>query len=805
MKRFYTLLVTTGLLATPLLLGALPTIRDIHVEGNTRIPAETITHRLLYRKGGTFDENLSTKAIEAIYSLNAFDQVIIEKEGIDDAQIDLFITVHEKPILSEVTFSGNKKISTKKLEELIDVKNIQTITQEDGDILAHKIKKEYTDNDYHEAVVTAAVTPDPQNPQRASLHFAINEKVKSHIREINFTGNTVIPARTLRSYIQNREVWLLCFLDGAGKFNEAALEIDKERIRAAYANKGYFTARVTGTTVTRSDDQKNIDVLFTITEGPLFTIKEIDIAPDIEVPHRIVRKLLTLSPGDTYKLSEVQKMMESIKQLYGEYGFIDAYVSPQIVPDAATNTIALTFHVEKGTRWKLNRLFITGNETTRDHVIRRQLALEEGALITSTGLDFSKRNVEALSYFERESVTWKKHRLDTERLDLELQVKEVPTRTFNIGLDFGSSQDDPNSGVKGTMGGDLRNMFGKGWDMGFVLKGTKSGLSQASFHMSDPYLRHNLSGQLNFSFAQTRYDQWKWVLPAPEEKVFGVVGRLGTRLPTADRATSLHVESGVEHIENNAYDSKTNQPKLSIRGVSSREHPRLQTLLSQKLQAGTLHWVGLDLIKDTRNHMVYPNDGYKLVLSNKCALPGINQTFSFIKSTLHASWYTPLIGYDTLVLGLHAFGGIIEQIGRSESTRTKIPYRELFHLGGQHSIRGFNWGQVGPSWDYANPLGGKKAIQCNAELIFPLMGNNAMKIHLFYDTGCAWDTPKTDVIKDNVTHIKSDSFNMRHTIGIALSITQPQPIEISFGYKLDRNKKLGETPHEFHIGVNSAF
>jgi outer membrane protein assembly factor BamA len=85
------------------------------------------------------------------------------------------------------------------------------------------------------------------------------------------------------------------------------------------------------------------------------------------------------------------------------------------------------------------------------------------------------------------------------------------------------------------------------------------------------------------------------------------------------------------------------------------------------------------------------------------------------------------------------------------------------------------------------------------------MGNNAMKIHLFYDTGCAWDTPKTDVIKDNVTHIKSDSFNMRHTIGIALSITQPQPIEISFGYKLDRNKKLGETPHEFHIGVNSAF
>ncbi|MEI7580745.1 MAG: outer membrane protein assembly factor BamA, partial [bacterium] len=470
MKRFYTLLLTTAVLTTHALAPSLPTIRDIHVEGNTRIPTETITHRLTYRKGGAFDETLSTQAIEAVYSLNAFDQVMIEKEGVESTQVDLFITVTEKPALAEITFTGNKKISTKKLEELIDAKNIRAITQEDADILANTIKKEYTSSDYHEAIVTATVTADPQNNQRAFLIFAINEKVKSRIREIHFTGNTAIPSRTLRTYIQNREVWLLCFLDGAGKFNEAALEIDKERIRAAYANKGYFAARVTDTTVTRSSDQKNIDLTFTISEGPLFTIKEIDIAPDIEVPHRIVRKLLTLSPGDTYKLSEIQRMMETIKQLYGEYGFIDAYVSPQVVPDTNTNTIAVTFHVEKGTRWKLNRLFITGNETTRDHVIRRQIALEEGTLITSTALDFSKRNVEALSYFDRESVTWKKHRLDTEQLDLELNVKEVPTRAFSMGLDFGANQDDPNSGVKGTIGADLRNMFGKGWDMGFVLK-----------------------------------------------------------------------------------------------------------------------------------------------------------------------------------------------------------------------------------------------------------------------------------------------------------------------------------------------
>jgi len=215
--------------------------------------------------------------------------------------------------------------------------------------------------------------------------------------------------------------------------------------------------------------------------------------------------------------------------------------------------------------------------------------------------------------------------------------------------------------------------------------------------------------------------------------------------------------------------------------------------------------VGLDIIKDTRNHPVYPNDGYHLAFTNKCALPGINKTFAFYKSTMEASWYTPLIGYDTLVMGLHGKVGFVEQIGLGQSTYSKIPYRELFHIGGMETVRGFNPSQAGPSWEYANPLGGKKMVQMNAELIFPFMSNRNMRVHLFYDCGCAWDTAKTPIIRDNMDRIKNDTFHLRHTIGVGINILQPQPIKVSFGYKIDRNKRIGESPHEFHIGMNSAF
>jgi len=801
----FRLLLATISIAPSLLLADHPTINSITITGNTVIPEATVLHRLPYRTGGIFDQEQSRKAIESLYSLGAFEQIIIEKEVRADGSVDLFFTITEKPTLATITFVGNKKLSTKKLEEVINSKNIHAINQESADLLAVKIKKEYKTNDYHDAQVIAHITVDPLNKQRASVTFTIQENNKSLIRTINFIGNTIIPSRTLRAFIQNREQWLFGFLNGAGKFDPAGLEIDKQRIRALYADKGHYAAQVTNAEIKHTQKGTAIDILFTVNEGPCFTIKEIDIAPDPEVPHRFVRRLLTLQPGDTYKQSEVHKMMESIKKIYGEHGFIDAYVSPQIIPDTKTNTIAITFHVEKGTKWKLNRVIISGNESTRDNVIRRQVVLDEGQLITSTAMDVSKRNVEYLGYFDRESVNWKTHRLGGDLLDLELNVKEVPTREFNMGMDFGASQQDPNAGIKGFLSTDLRNMFGQGWDTGFVVKGTKSNLSQFSFHVSDPFLRNNLSGQFNVNYNKTVYDHWKWVVPAPAEEVVSMVGRLGTRLPTPDRRTNLYVETGIEHITNNAFDSKTKKSKLNIRGADVRDHARLGTLLEQKLQAGTLHWVGMDIIKDTRSHPVYPNDGYRIAFANKCALPGINQTFSFTKSSIDASWYTALIGYDSLVLGLHGYAGIVEQIGLGTREHCAIPYRELFHMGGQNSIRGFNYSQVGPSWDYANPLGGKKAVQMNAELIFPFLSNYNMKIHLFYDAGCAWDTPKTAVIQDNASHIKSDNFNIRHTIGIGLNIVSPQPMKISFGYKLDRNKKIGESPSEFHIGMNTAF
>jgi outer membrane protein assembly factor BamA len=83
-----------------------------------------------------------------------------------------------------------------------------------------------------------------------------------------------------------------------------------------------------------------------------------------------------------------------------------------------------------------------------------------------------------------------------------------------------------------------------------------------------------------------------------------------------------------------------------------------------------------------------------------------------------------------------------------------------------------------------------------------------MKAHFFYDCGAGWNTPKDGLPAIQNTRdswVVRDTFNIRHSVGFGLNILKPIAAKIDWGYKLDRNKKTGESASEFHISMNAAF
>jgi outer membrane protein assembly factor BamA len=230
-------------------------------------------------------------------------------------------------------------------------------------------------------------------------------------------------------------------------------------------------------------------------------------------------------------------------------------------------------------------------------------------------------------------------------------------------------------------------------------------------------------------------------------------------------------------------------------GKTPEQVALLQERLNRQFQPGTFAWVGGSIGQDLRNHPMMPSRGYQWTVNVKTGLPTFGSNFGFAKMEADATWFTPLIGESDLILLLHGHGGFVHALNSHS-----IPFRELFHLGGPATVRGFLWGQIGPSI-FGDSLGGTKAFWVNAELIFNV--TPTMRGVLFYDGGSSFDTPCVNpaLLKD----IRGNNFRFRHAIGFGIRLTSPTPLRVDWGFKLDRNKKRGEPISEVHFTMSQDF
>jgi len=790
--------LSVGIIGRPLLLCAQqdqlmsstsnqPIVGKIFIHGNRQVSTQAILNRLPYKEGRAFDPEQSGRAIRLLYAMGYFHQIQLEREDIDNKTMHLHVLLKEKSLLKKITISGNRVIKTDKLLEKLNAKKIITVDEETVARLTNEIKKAYREESYHNPAIEGRIIPDEKSKQKVRVHFTINDGPRSMITRVGFRGNKKIPSRKLSKVIFTREQWLLSFLDDAGKFDKEKLDMDKHRIEYFYRDNGYLMARVTDARISFSKNKKVINVVFEIKEGKQFRLTDVRAIGYKEFSESELLPFIYLKKGDIYSQSKLVKSIERLKREWGQKGYIYADVYPQITPNTDDNSVSVTFHAEPGSQMRVNRINITGNKLTRDKVIRREILFEEGDLLTSQKLAASKTNVEFLSYFGRGGVNWKIHRLTDTLADVELHVEEGKTFQLNATASYGSDKYASKRSVKGVLNISKKNMFGLGIDASAMVQGSRKRFQRAQLHIFDPYfLDTNISAGLDFYIRHEEYAQWNNVRPVPEEETVGGVVRTGFAVPSIDNRLHFFSEFGVERIHNNKPQAVGSDADI------------FGPLLRRRLQGGTLVWLQGDVSYDVRNHKVYPNTGYRLTLGSKLALPFLNHEFSMLKTEVEASWYTALIGEDSLVLALHGRGGFVRKL----SDDKVVPYKELFHMGGQNTVRGFIWGSIEPAF-LGNPMGAQNAILFNAELVFPLLNDYSMKGHIFYDAGAGWTTPKDDNPDRNL--LKRDKFDLRHSIGVGLNLVYPQAIKIDWGYKLDRKKDDGESPYEWHISMNMAW
>lgn len=795
-------------------------ISEIVVEGLDKVPRTTILQAVPYTIGSTFDpadKTTSRQALENIYNTGRVDTAKIEAEDISDTAVKLYIIVTEKPRLKDIIIEGNKHVSLREIYKKLPFNDLQTINNREMRIYANQMKELFIEKGYLNAVIDTELRTNADDTVNA--YFKVQEGYRTLVTRIDFVGNCAFSDKELRTVAITKEDWLLSFLDKSGTYHPEKIEADKYMLEQFYHNHGYINSKITKVDVVTDKHNKRMHLTYHVAEGDRYHIGTVRTIGNDIFDEAFLTSQTPLRTGDVYSKEAVNHAMKALEQLWGDYGYIFARINPTIVPQSTTKTVDVTLTCDIGKQITLRKVTIKGNKKTRDKIIRRMLTVQEGCTITKRLMQTSQRNVSSLGYFEpKDGVNWKIIKRTENTADLDLIVNETKTGHFGFNIGYGSKggkdskkeddqRDQPEDkkdksdlwdlteGLSATIDFSESNLMGYGTRIsanGSFARDNKSFV----FNIAQPWLFDKpITGALSFYHKRPSYTQLHQLMNGTiNERITGGCVTIGYVTPTwLTIFNNFHLSAslGIDGLR----FSKPPIARLYPRDPAATIFYQEQ-ILNNEFNPGEYVWLGLNADQDKRNHPVHTSYGHMLHLGARIGFPSFNNKMNrphigYYTIDAQADWYTPLIGDYDLVFHIRGYVGWAKPLGNNT-----IPFERLFHIGGDTTVRGYTYGQIGPMFN-GDSIGGTKGFFVNMELVAPINPSMTMKGVLFYDGGAGWDNPY--VPTPAPLSVRNNNFDYRHAIGVGVRLLQPMPIRIDWGFKID--PRPNESSYEVHFST----
>lgn len=203
------------------------------------------------------------------------------------------------------------------------------------------------------------------------LLYQIEEGPRVQIGDIEFAGNDAFDAGTLKQVVKIKEKkWLLW----PYYFTDEAIEEDVDRLREFYYGRGHLNYKIDARTELSADGER-MDVTFIIEEGPVYHVAQVVFTGATHFTEEQLRTDLDSHEGDVYLKAIADRDARRIEERYREIGYVDAEVRQRVkfTPEVEDNLVVLAFEIREGRQFRIGRIDVTGNEITRDKVVRRVL------------------------------------------------------------------------------------------------------------------------------------------------------------------------------------------------------------------------------------------------------------------------------------------------------------------------------------------------------------------------------------------------------------------------------------------------
>jgi outer membrane protein insertion porin family len=645
--------------------------------------------------------------------------------------------------------------------------------------------------------------------------YTISEGPRLEVRGIEFVGNQAFSADRLRKEIFTKPYRRVIIGKGGGYATSLQLEQDAGRLERFYKERGYRDA-VVELRVARSHGlidnsaalaaavaarvpADGLHVHFDITEGILHTVEDIrfdfgDSPPQLDVA--LLGGALKQQPGRAFIVDQLSADTEALRQVYSSRGFPRAQVESTAEPGRSPSSIIVTHKITPNSQAHVGKIALRGNFKTADWVIRDEMKLREGDLLTVDKAEEAQANLRGSGLFSSVQIDYVG--IDDPRqetVNVLVQVEERHDNLFESLAGAGYSTDKHAFVRAGII---LANLFGSGtrFDLQGLL-GEREQSVEAKLAFPRWVMRRlfRTSFLLELSgFAQNE-----------QRERFGTLQTLGASVAASKDYRRGRLEGLLLQLR---YDFRHRTRDIElVRPAGNSDDIEKTPVITRTSSFGPL--IALDRRRDAKKRLnpLLPDRGFRVEVRGAYGEDVVLGTARFIKLGMSGQHFIPLGNRFRVSNGVRYDHGI--PLGGDVA----LPEVERFFAGGDTTVRGFEQDRLaievveqelspygGVTQFRVIPAGGNIRLIHNLDLQMRVWEDSwifgfPIASAVFLDTGIVTNSWRGVEVQD-----------LRHSAGIALVRLIAPFGSFSIEYAIPLDPELGDNPRgRAHVNFGFLF
>ena len=822
------LVLVAGFQCLPGLAQDSEVLTKVEVQGAKKQTPETVLFKAGLKEGDDLRNVDLTAVLDKLWATGSFDDIKFEVEDEKDGK-KLIIRVVERPIVKEVDYRGGTEVGLSAVKDKIKEKKLlinpdSVYDPEAARRIKDLIVDECAEKGFRNPVI--AVTLEPMGPAAVRLVFDIKEGGKAKIYQVSFRGNKAVSTAALRTAMsKTRAHWGFSWLTGHDLLVEKTMEEDLVNIKKIYWRKGYKDVFVGKPTVVVQDftseaqKKKNLkriaqakspkydmraSISVPILEGEQYSEGKLKIEGNDsvfkgakgEAFYRLkiaeIRRdnrswlagFLNLKPSSEdlpsnktrpFDLDALNQGVDKIREAYSNLGYImfKADKKLDVRVENGVKKVDVTLKVDEGELYTIRRINFEGNTLTKDKVLRRSMIIKEGDPFQTERFKDSFTGLGQLGYFDVKTSEPKVDLVaDKPQVDITLKGVESGVNELMFQGGYGS--------VLGFSLGtsfSTKNLGGGGETLTISYNGGKY-QRNTTISYNEPYV-FDMPYSFGASISKSSTDYAASRVGAAyayEQYSKGLTLSVGTRL-----STFLPAQTWAWFT---TYSTSYSFRIMQIQGERNYYYRDTAAELASVL--------GQSVTYSTINHPFKPTAGTKLSFGYEYGGWQFGSDTPFYRTTLAFEKVASLSDRNTFLV--NSSYGFVRNLGTSP-----LPIWDLYRPGGETTIRGYIYGQVGSVMlDNNNQsvvIGGNKQFIANFEYQFKVA--DQFRTVLFYDMGDAW-APGVPVFSET----------LRRSVGLELRFflpISPAPLRLIWARKLNPYDFDPTGKMNFQFSIGSTF